>query len=265
VFVVVAALAVMGIMTGPTGGHNVISTITHAFLDALLLASVAGALWARLLAWLQGQALSYMLTLAAILILYEIAEIIGANGAMTILLFGLVLGNMETLVGHLARPLRTLIGYRLDQTEFALDEFLKRLNEELSFLVRTFFYVLLGLIVVPAKLTWIVLGAGLGMFTAILLTRWLVTEVFGRAFCGWGPDQRSLIIAMLPRGVAVAVMSFLPASAGIAGTDLFPVYALTVIVLSIVFMTVAFTLFRQQGTASILAPAKAAEVPEASS
>jgi hypothetical protein len=58
-----------------------------------------------LLAWLQGQTLSYMLTLT------------------TILLFGLVLGNMENLVGHLARPIQQLIGYRPDQTGFALETF----------------------------------------------------------------------------------------------------------------------------------------------
>lgn len=104
-----------------------------------MLALLAGALWARLLAWLEGQALSYMLTMAAILVLYYVAELIGANGAITILLFGLVLSNMEFLVGHMVRPIRMLIGYELDQAKFVLSEFMKRMHEELSFLVRTFF------------------------------------------------------------------------------------------------------------------------------
>ncbi|NJL16128.1 MAG: hypothetical protein HC938_01955 [Nitrospira sp.] len=41
--------------------------------------------------------------MAAILVLYYVAELIGANGAITILLFGLVLSNMEFLVGHMVR------------------------------------------------------------------------------------------------------------------------------------------------------------------
>jgi len=146
VFVVVLALALMGTMKDPTGGGHLIREVFHAFWDAIMLALLAGALWARLLAWLQGQTLSYMLTMAAILVLYYVAELIGANGAITILLFGLVLSNMEFLVGRLAKPIRALIGYELDQAKFVLGEFLKRMNEELSFLVRTFFYVLLGLI-----------------------------------------------------------------------------------------------------------------------
>ena len=145
VFVVVIALALMGAISEFGGAGGIVREIFHAFWDAMMLAVLAGALWARLLAWLQGQTLSYMLTMAAILVLYYVAEMIGANGAITILLFGLVLSNMQYLVGRAAKPIRALIGYELDQAKFVLDEFLKRINEELSFLVRTFFYVLLGL------------------------------------------------------------------------------------------------------------------------
>jgi hypothetical protein len=73
-----------------------------------------------------------------------------------------------------------------------------------------------------------------------------VTEVFGRLRCGWILAERRLITLMLPRGVAVAVMSFLPASSGIPNTELFPIYALTVIVLSIIFMTAGLAFERRR-------------------
>lgn len=245
VFVVVMALAFMGMLAGAGGKGNLVSSIFHAFFDALLLAVIAGILWARLLSWLQGQPLSYMLTLAAILVLYDLAELLGASGAITILLFGLVLGNMETLVSRLARPIRYLIGYRLDQTEFALDTFLKRLNEELSFLVRTFFYVLLGLILDVSAMTWLVAATGVGLFMIALGVRWVVTEAFGLAWGGWTPIERRVMTAMLPRGVAAAVMAFLPTSSGISDTELFPLYALTVIALSVLYMTGALAVERR--------------------
>lgn len=180
VFVVVISLALMSMMTSEGHSVGVVRDIFHAFWDALMLAILAGAAWARLLAWLEGQALSYMLTLAAIFVLYYIAELLGANGAITILLFGLVLANMEFLIGRLARPIRAMIGYELNQAQFALDTFLKRINEELSFLVRTFFYVLLGLILDFSLLSSQVAVAGFGLFTAIVLVRWIVTESVGR-------------------------------------------------------------------------------------
>jgi len=249
VFVVITALAIMNLLTGAGEAGGMVSSLFHAFLDALLLAAVAGALWARLLAWLHGQALSYMLTLAAILVLYTFAEFIGANGAITILLFGLVLGNMETLVGRLAGPIRRMIGYELDKAEFELDAFLKRLNEELSFLVRTFFYVLLGLILDFSAVTWTVGGTGIALFLIGLGVRWAIVVGFGYARSEWTETERRMITSMLPRGLAAAVMAFLPASSGIPDTGLFPLYALTVIALSVLYMTVALALERRRAVA----------------
>lgn len=254
VFVVVIALAVMGSFTDSGGGGGVVREIFHAFFDALVLAALAGALWARLLTWIAGQTLSYMLTLAAILVLYYVAEVVGANGAITILLFGLVLGNMESLAGRLVRPLRVLIGYELDRAKFVLDEFLKRINEELSFLVRTFFYVLLGLIVDLSQLTWVMAGWGLAFFGVIFAVRIAVTYGLGTAAGAWSPSERILISAMMPRGVATAVMAFLPASAGIPDTEDFPMYALTVITFGVLFMALSLAVYRRAASRTLTTP-----------
>lgn len=244
VFVVVIALAIMGSLTEAGGKSGVVREIFHSFFDALVLAALAGAVWARLLTWLAGQTLSYMLTLAAILVLYYVAELLGASGAITILLFGLVLANMENLAGRLVRPLRVLIGYELDKAKFVLDEFLKRINEELAFLVRTFFYVLLGLIVDFSRFNWTIALWGLAFFGVIFGVRIVVTFMMGEAAKSWDFSERVLIAAMMPRGVATAVMAFLPASAGIQNTEDFPMYALTVITLGVVFMTLSLALYR---------------------
>ncbi len=244
VFVVVIALAIMGSFTEAGGKFGVIREIFHSFFDALLLAALAGAVWARLLTWLAGQTLSYMLTLAAILVLYYVAELLGASGAITILLFGLVLANMESLAGGLVRPLRVLVGYELDKAKFVLDEFLKRINEELAFLVRTFFYVLLGLIVDFSRFNWTIALWGLAFFGVIAVVRIAATFLLGGAAKSWSTGERVLISAMMPRGVATAVMAFLPSSAGVPDTERFPLYALTVITLGVVFMTVLLALYR---------------------
>ncbi|WP_455377194.1 cation:proton antiporter domain-containing protein [Petrachloros mirabilis] len=244
VFVVVIALSIMGTFTQTGGKFGVVREIFHSFFDALVLATLAGAVWARFLTWLAGQPLSYMLTLAAILVLYYVAEVVGASGAITILLFGLILANMESLAGRLVRPLRMLIGYELDKAKFVLDEFLRRINEELSFLVRTFFYVLLGLIVDFSKFNWTLAIWGLAFFAIVVVVRVAVTYGLGVATGSWSGKERVLIAAMMPRGVATAVMSFLPASAGIPETENFPIYALTVITLGVVFMTLSMAVYR---------------------
>ncbi len=254
VFVVVLALALMGTMKEVGGHSSFVREVFHAFWDALMLAVLAGALWARLLAWLEGRTMSYMLTMAAILVLYYVAELIGANGAITILLFGLVLSNMEFLVGRMVKPVRTLIGYELDQAKFVLGEFLKRMNEELSFLVRTFFYVLLGLILDFSSLTIGIALTSLGFFVIVVAVRIFVTEGLGRVTNAWSSRERFVIAAMFPRGVATAVMAFLPISTGIPDTELFPVYALTVIVLGIIGMTIILTIHQRWGQSEEIVP-----------
>lgn len=62
----------------------------------------------------------------------------------------------------------------------------------------------------------------------------------------WTSSERVLIAAMMPRGVATAVMAFLPASAGIPDTEVFPMYALTVITLGVLFMTLSLAFYRNQ-------------------
>lgn len=54
-----------------------------------------------------------------------------------------------------------------------------------------------------------------------------------------------MITAMFPRGVATAVMAFLPVATGIPGTELFPMYALTVIVMGVVGMTIVLTIYQR--------------------
>ncbi|NOS76577.1 MAG: hypothetical protein HOP35_01385 [Nitrospira sp.] len=151
---------------------------------------------------------------------------------------------METLAGRLVRPLRVLIGYELDQAKFVLDEFLKRINEELAFLVRTFFYVLLGLIVDFSQFNWTIVGWGLAFFGVVFGVRVIATFAIGEATKSWTSSERVLIAAMMPRGVATAVMAFLPASAGIPDTEVFPMYALTVITLGVLFMTLSLAFYR---------------------
>jgi len=246
VFVVVVALALIGILKNPSAGTGgMLPMVFHSFLDAILLAGAAGILWARFMGMLQGQPLSYMLTLAAILVLYNIAELVGGNGAITILLFGLVLGNMEEIIAKGHRHVRRFIGINLEVASFAIDVFLKRLNEEISFLVRTFFYVLLGLIFDLTALTPMVAFGGLLLFATAWACRWGVTRGLARLKPAWSAKEQRIIVAMIPRGLAAAVMAFVPAGQGLAGTESFPLFALLIIGLSVLYMTVALSIERR--------------------
>ncbi|MDH4187739.1 MAG: hypothetical protein OEV08_12160, partial [Nitrospira sp.] len=82
-----------------------------------------------------------------------------------------------------------------------------------------------------------------------------VTEILGRASNAWTSGERFVIASMFPRGVATAVMAFLPVSTGIEGTELFPMYALTVIVMGVVGMTIVLTIYRRWTVSAQSTPA----------
>lgn len=152
---------------------------------------------------------------------------------------------MQYLVGRAAKPIRALIGYEFDQAKCVSDEFLKRINEELSFLVRTFIYVLLGLMLDFSELTASIALTSLGFFAIVVAVCWIAMELLDRATNAWTSGERFVIVAMFPGGVATAVMAFLPVARAISGTDLFPIYPLTVIVLGVVGMTMVLTMYQR--------------------
>ncbi|MEB3323375.1 MAG: DUF389 domain-containing protein, partial [Synechococcaceae cyanobacterium] len=109
---------------------------------------------------------------------------------------------------------------------------------ELSFLLRTFFFVYLGMLLDFDDLTWTIGLFILGMTGLLLVSRWGLMQGFRRIGRDFSRGELQVIMAMLPRGLATAVMALLPfQQEQMAGTELFPLYAFGVIVLTNLFMT----------------------------
>src|SRR5450432_3434424 len=115
--------------------------LAHRFLGqvgvALLFAVIAGILWSRLLHVLSEQRFWQVLTFSMVLVLYAGMEALGANGLIAVLAFGLTISNfpgVDPSLG-LTGPLT-----KLAESQQSLLTF----HSELAFLVRTFFFVLIG-------------------------------------------------------------------------------------------------------------------------
>lgn len=211
--------------------------LARSLLVALLVSSVAGVLWSRLVGWIGREPLSYMLTLGMVCLLYFVVEELGGSTAIAILLFGLILANMQTIAGRIGPRLRELVGIDIRAEQFVLNQFMVNITSELSFLLRTFFFVYLGLLVDFSTLSWSLAGWALVVFGLLLVSRRVGIEVFRLGGATFSPGELQTIMALQPRGLATAVVALLPAQAGVPGTSLFPMYAFAVITLSNVYMT----------------------------
>lgn len=234
--IVSVVLLINSSTTGAAGAASWAWGFAKSFLVALLVATIAGVLWSRLIGWIGREPLSYMLTLGVLCLLYFAVEELGGSPAIAALLFGLMLANMQTVAGRIGPRFRELFGVDIREEQFILNQFMVNITAELSFLVRTFFFVYLGLLLDFTTLSWTLAAWAGVMFVLLLVSRRAGLLVFSRG-SQCSPAELRTIMALQPRGLATAVVALLPVQAGIPGTELFPLYAFLLIILSNVYMT----------------------------
>jgi cell volume regulation protein A len=222
----VLAVLMVGLLLGLQGQTGTMAGgLAHRFLVqvgvALLFAIVAGILWSRLLHVLSEQRFWQVLTFSMVLVLYAGMEALGANGLIAVLAFGLTISNfpgVDPSLG-LTGPLT-----KLAESQQALLTF----HSELAFLVRTFFFVLIGAV------------AQLGIFRqhplliagtlgALFLARWLAIHSSRWAWKGISIPGREAILWMLPRGLITVVLAIQIAEARSSALSFLPGLAFAVI------------------------------------
>ena len=215
VLCVVTALAIVEYLRGGPGASPwiVVGRLGGAFIVSLFYGSAFGIGWLILLKRLKDKPFSYMLTIAVLLTLYATSELSGGSGAMASFVFGLILGN------------HALVGRRLGfKTRFAVDDRIRLFHGEISFVIRTFFFVFLGLVVsIDISGRWGV-GTSLpvldvlnGTFFLLLLGTLLIflgivgVRIVTARIVSWmrprPPGDRKVLWSLMGRGLAAAVLA----------------------------------------------------------
>ncbi|HEY3971410.1 MAG TPA: cation:proton antiporter [Candidatus Sulfotelmatobacter sp.] len=166
---------------------------------ALVFAVAAGILWSRLLHALSEQRFWQVLTFSVVLVLYAGMEAIGANGLIAVLGFGLTLANFPEIDAGLGFGDAVATSVESQQS-------LLTFHSELAFLVRTFFFVLIGVV---AELRVFrehpLLTAG--TLGALFVARWLAMQCSRWSWKDIGAQGRDVILWMLPRGLITVVLA----------------------------------------------------------
>lgn len=207
------------------GIEKPLRAIASSFSIAIVLGTVAGLFWYKVLRVLGDRKYSYMVTLGVVLVVTAIVDFLGGSGPIAILLFGIVLGNCGEIPFLSGPPACGVI-----------EETIKFFHGEVTFFIRTFFFVYIGMLMTPAALTPRYLGVSVALFVIIAVMRYLSVEFVERR-SGRDPADRRALFFMHPRGLASAVLASLPVSAGVQGSEDFIVYTVSVIVLSNILMT----------------------------
>lgn len=183
-------------------------------LSISLLVGLAGGIpWMFALRGLKGHANSYMLTFATTLGVYGASEFLGGSGALSILLFGLLVGNRAALLKRFAR-LRDVD---------AEHEKVQAFHDEITFLVRTLYFLYLGIVfTVDRNTNWPVqlplpgaerLGQGLVIFllcSVLIVASLIIARYLPVRAMAIGKPERRALFPVFGRGLDTAVLATLP-------------------------------------------------------
>jgi len=172
-------------------------SIAGRFSTGIVLGVIFGLVWLSALKRIAKVSYAYMVTLAVVLLAYSSAEFLGGSGSLCSLLFGIMLGNEKQIYKMLRmeRPQNTVV-----------DVGLKRFESEVAFLLRTFFFVYIGLIVTIGDITAVITGVILSLM--LLLVRF--GAVMLSTIRSGLVKERPVMSVMLTRGLAAAVLATLP-------------------------------------------------------
>ena len=199
---IVIAITLLDVISkGFAGPSEIAHGIASAFSIGAMIGLSAGFVWVHFTQELGRFRFSYRLNLAMILLVYAGVEYIHGSGAIAVLLFGVVLGNSAT-IGKFLKIKKALEVYEYDKET-------KTFQREVTFFIKVFFFVFLGVIVGmrEVKIEMVVIGVILGV--ALLLAR-IIPAALSSMETDIGRDERRFIVMMAPRGLAAAVLAQMP-------------------------------------------------------
>ena len=217
----------------------VMGRLLASFGFALIIGSLGGFIWSILLHRVRELRYAIFTTPSFILILFGATEFLGFSGPVAALTFGIVLGNLGS------RKLPWLTN-KYNITPLQHNETEKAFFGEIVFLIKTFFFVYLGLSITLADLSTLVFASGL--VAALLFSRLLAVRLSVPREWMTLKDVSSVGV-MIPRGTAAAVLASIPLQMELAAGSTIRDVTYAVIVVSILFS--AFFIFLLEKTPAI--------------
>jgi cell volume regulation protein A len=220
----IIAVLMVGTLLGLNSQQAVVEGLVtgfgHHVLVDVVLGIAVGVGWSKIWPLVAGQHFSNALNLGTVLGVYAVGRIAGGSGLLAELVFGITLANMPRTL-HMARQGERMLAF----------------HSELAFLVRSFFFVLLGMMAQIVAKGYVL--PILGILAAVMLGRWLAVRATSWSIRDLNPADVGILVLMFPRGLITAVLALQVLAA--RGQQFFylPSMAFTVVLFTNIFVVVA--------------------------
>lgn len=181
---------------------------------AVFIGFVVGFVWLFVLNILKGSK-GYVATIGIAFLLYGVVDFLGGAAVVSIFIFAIIIGSYKTIGTHL--------NLKIDIHEKEMD----LVEDELVFLIRTFFFVFIGLIAI-ISITYFVYALLISII--LVLLRIIEIKIVVRK-----KEYQQFMTSLVPRGLTVAVLASIVYSIG--GTyfnDIFYISFMIIIITNII-------------------------------
>ncbi len=217
---ILAFYVLLDIITGTLSATSYVQYIVSYLSIAVFLGAVAGIFWIFMMSTIKG-ARSYLATFAVVVLLYALVDLLSGAAVLAVLVFAILIGNGEAVARYLN------FGKYKEPKESKIVE------RELEFLVRTFFFVFIGMISV-LSVTYFLYAL---IAVALLM---LIRKIQVRFLMDGMQQYKKIVYAMVPRGLTVAVLaSILFALNGFYFTQIFYISFMGIIITNLLFAVLA--------------------------
>lgn len=214
---------------GSLHAGKMIGSIFASLVCAGIIGMIGGFVWLAVLNTVRQFPNSTFTTLAFLFILFGVSDMLGFSGAIAALAFGATLTNHRQMDFLHQRKLE-LGAIRESDVDFFM---------EILFLLKTFFFIYMGVSIRFTDLRLIAIAA---VFTlAVFLLRIpIVRIVFPRGSVDW--KDSALMTFMVPKGLVSAVLASIPVERGLPGAEVIRDFTYMVVLLSVCLTAVLIPL-----------------------
>ena len=229
---VLSIIIALGILKTFQAGHKTIMEFIGTNLIATMAMSLlfgfgAAVIWSTILEKIRKFPNTIFTSLAFLFLLYGSSELLGYSGPISVLVFGIVLANSQKI------PLDIVKRFGADHlTEFTSIE--KTLFQEVIFLVKTFFFIFLGMSIQFENSK--ILFMGILLTGSIYIGRLILCRILTSK--DTQISEAAMISFIIPKGLAAAVLAEVPMHMGLPN-EVLPIF---IEIRAVIYMVILFSI-----------------------
>lgn len=248
--IVITMALVQAYVVGKFEIASVSGDLIASFLVALVFGIIGALVWSVLLNRIHAIKNAMFTTPAFVFVIYGIVETLGFSGAIAALAFGVIIGNIETIRIPIFKSWAVKEPVGLNQAE-------KIFFSEVAFLLKTFFFIYLG-ISLELISSWLII---VGLILTVVAFALRIPAVKLSIRQALGTKDLSVMAVMVPKGLAAVVLASIPLQQGVPGGEIIKNVTYGIVLFSIVITSILVLLLEKTRLPEVYAWALSPSLP----